>query len=107
MHMQYSLDATSCTYHDPPLPGSSHMLMRRCAVNSASQLHAGKPVFGTLIALLQDGVPILGVIDQPITRERWIGIQGQGTTLNGELVCMLLLCKSCCEGQAWHTHLGM
>ncbi len=31
---------------------------------------AGRPIFGTLIALLQDGWPILGVIDQPIGRER-------------------------------------
>jgi hypothetical protein len=46
-------------------------------------LHAGKPVFGTLIALLQDGVPVLGIIDQPITRERWLGVAGRQTTLNG------------------------
>ena len=45
---------------------------------------AGKPVFGTLIALLRDGVPVLGVIDQPITKERWLGVQGRPTTLNGE-----------------------
>ena len=51
---------------------------------------AGKPVFGTLIALLQDGVPVLGVIDQPITKERWIGVKGQGTTLNGELFTEIL-----------------
>ena len=44
---------------------------------------AGKPVFGTLIALLRDGVPVLGIIDQPITKERWLGIQGRQTTLNG------------------------
>ena len=44
---------------------------------------AGKPVYGTLIALLHEGVPVLGVIDQPITRERWLGITGQPTTLNG------------------------
>ena len=41
-------------------------------------------MFGTLIALLRDGVPVLGVIDQPITKERWLGIQGRPTTLNGE-----------------------
>ena len=45
---------------------------------------AGKPVFGTLIALLRDGVPVLGIIDQPITKERWLGIQGRQTTLNGK-----------------------
>jgi histidinol phosphatase-like enzyme (inositol monophosphatase family) len=39
----------------------------------------GRPVFGTLVALLQDGVPILGIIDQPVTGERWIGVRGQTT----------------------------
>ena len=31
-----------------------------------------------------DGEPVLGVIDQPVLRERWVGIAGQQTTLNGE-----------------------
>lgn len=44
---------------------------------------AGRPIFGTLIALLQDGFPILGVIDQPIAGERWVGAMGQATTFNG------------------------
>jgi myo-inositol-1(or 4)-monophosphatase len=43
----------------------------------------GRPTFGTLIALLEDGLPILGIIDQPISNERWIGIAGQTTTFNG------------------------
>ncbi len=43
----------------------------------------GRPTFGTLIALLEDGRPILGVIDQPISGERWVGIAGEATTLNG------------------------
>ena len=44
---------------------------------------AGRPIFGTLIALLQDGFPVLGVIDQPIAGERWVGAMGQATTFNG------------------------
>ncbi len=44
---------------------------------------AGRPIFGTLIALMQDGWPVLGVIDQPISGERWVGQIGGGTTLNG------------------------
>jgi inositol-phosphate phosphatase/L-galactose 1-phosphate phosphatase/histidinol-phosphatase len=44
----------------------------------------GLPIFGTLIALLHRGVPVLGVIDQPISRERWLGIAGRGSTLNGQ-----------------------
>ena len=43
----------------------------------------GRPIFGTLIALLDDGVPVLGVIDQPITHERWIGVAGQATQFRG------------------------
>jgi histidinol phosphatase-like enzyme (inositol monophosphatase family) len=42
---------------------------------------AGRPIFGTLIALMQDGWPILGVIDQPISGERWIGAMGKPTLL--------------------------
>src|SRR3954451_11725 len=34
---------------------------------------SGRPTFGTLIALLDGATPVVGVIDQPITRERWIG----------------------------------
>lgn len=45
---------------------------------------AGRPIFGTLIALLQDGFPVLGVIDQPILGERWVGASGRPTTFNGK-----------------------
>ena len=44
---------------------------------------AGRPIFGTLIALLVDGVPVLGVIDQCIGGDRWLGAAGRPTTLNG------------------------
>jgi myo-inositol-1(or 4)-monophosphatase len=43
----------------------------------------GRPTFGTLIALFQDDRPVLGVIDQPVTGERWIGVQGRGTVFRG------------------------
>ena len=44
----------------------------------------GRPIFGTLIALVVEGWPVLGVIDQPILGERWLGSVGQPTTLNGQ-----------------------
>jgi histidinol phosphatase-like enzyme (inositol monophosphatase family) len=44
---------------------------------------AGRPTFGTLIALVVDGFPVLGVIDQPVLGERWLGVAGRPTTLNG------------------------
>jgi myo-inositol-1(or 4)-monophosphatase len=43
----------------------------------------GRPTFGTLIALLHDGVPVLGLIDQPVTGERWIGQAGEPTRFRG------------------------
>lgn len=46
---------------------------------------AGRPLFGTLIALLEDGVPVLGAIDQCIARDRWIG-GPDGTMLHGAAV---------------------
>lgn len=46
----------------------------------------GKPLFGTLISLLHNGVPVVGIIDQPILQERWVGIAGQHTTLNGKKI---------------------
>lgn len=44
----------------------------------------GRPMYGTLIALLHRDKPIMGVIDMPILRDRWIGAAGRATTLNGE-----------------------
>jgi histidinol phosphatase-like enzyme (inositol monophosphatase family) len=45
---------------------------------------AGRPTFGTLIAAAYCGVPVVGVIDQPITRDRWTGVRGETTHFNGE-----------------------
>ncbi len=47
---------------------------------------AGKPTFGTLIALLRNGRPVLGLIDHPALGERWIGAAGRPTTHNGKPV---------------------
>ncbi|HET8612401.1 MAG TPA: histidinol-phosphatase [Sphingomonas sp.] len=40
---------------------------------------AGRPIFGTLVALIEGGAPVLGVLDQPILGERWVGAKGQQT----------------------------
>lgn len=42
----------------------------------------GRATFGTLIALAEGETPKLGIIDQPILRERWIGMDGTQTTYN-------------------------
>lgn len=44
---------------------------------------SGYPTFGTLVALLEDGVPIIGIIDASALNDRWVGARGRPTTLNG------------------------
>jgi inositol-phosphate phosphatase/L-galactose 1-phosphate phosphatase/histidinol-phosphatase len=51
-------------------------------IDGTKSFISGVPLFGTLIALTQGGRPVLGIIDQPISRERWIGAEGRPTTLN-------------------------
>jgi myo-inositol-1(or 4)-monophosphatase len=38
---------------------------------------AGQPLWGTLIALEHRGKPVLGILDQPFLRERFVGVGGQ------------------------------
>ena len=57
---------------------------------------AGRPIFGTLIALVIEGWPVLGIIDQPILKERWLGASGQPTLFNGQ-PCRTRACPSLSE----------
>ncbi|MDQ2892508.1 MAG: histidinol phosphate phosphatase [Pseudomonadota bacterium] len=52
-------------------------------IDGTRSFTVGRAIFGTLIALVEDGWPVLGIIDQPIQRERWVGVAGRGTTFNG------------------------
>lgn len=52
-------------------------------IDGTKSFISGHPLFGGLIALLRDGEPCLGQIDIPATAERWCGVEGQPTTLNG------------------------
>lgn len=45
----------------------------------------GRPTFGTLVALLDGDEPLVGIIDQPVTNERWIGAAGRATQFTGPL----------------------
>ncbi len=45
---------------------------------------AGRKEWGTLIALCDAGVPVLGLLNQPASGERWAGVEGEPTLYNGE-----------------------
>ncbi|MCW8914368.1 MAG: histidinol-phosphatase [Magnetovibrio sp.] len=55
-------------------------------IDGTNSFVTGKPLFGTLIALCQNGVPIVGVIDAHAAGERWVGAPGHPTTHNGKPV---------------------
>jgi histidinol phosphatase-like enzyme (inositol monophosphatase family) len=52
-------------------------------IDGTKSFITGRPIFGTLVALLHRGQPVLGIIDQPIIGDRWIGAAGRPTTFNG------------------------
>jgi inositol-phosphate phosphatase/L-galactose 1-phosphate phosphatase/histidinol-phosphatase len=54
-------------------------------IDGTKSFVSGSLAFGTQIALLHRGVPVLGLINQPITGERWLGA-GSAATLNGETI---------------------
>lgn len=43
----------------------------------------GRPTFGTLVALLDGDAPLVGIIDQPVLRERWVGVADRRTRFFG------------------------
>ena len=47
---------------------------------------AGHKDFGTLIALLHKKKPIIGIINCPMHKERWVGVTGRKTTMNNKNV---------------------
>lgn len=60
-------------------------------IDGTKSFISGVPLFGTLIALSHHGRPIVGIIDQPISRERWIGAAGRAATMNGQPI----RCRPC------------
>jgi myo-inositol-1(or 4)-monophosphatase len=54
-------------------------------IDGTNSFTAAVPLFGTLIALLHEGAPVLGCIHQPVLRELLLG-DGTTATLNGRPV---------------------
>ncbi|HSA80283.1 MAG TPA: histidinol-phosphatase [Geminicoccaceae bacterium] len=51
-------------------------------IDGTKSFITGRPQFGTLVGLSRAGRPVLGIIDQCILRERWVGLSGQGSSWN-------------------------
>jgi histidinol phosphatase-like enzyme (inositol monophosphatase family) len=75
------------SFPDHGMVGEEHGTLRAEAeyvwvldpIDGTKRFISGHVQFGTLIALLREGRPILGVIDMPAMGERWIGAAGRPT----------------------------
>jgi inositol-phosphate phosphatase / L-galactose 1-phosphate phosphatase / histidinol-phosphatase len=67
-------------------PGTTGRIWVLDPIDGTTSFIAGRPIFGTLIALMVEGWPVLGIIDQPIAKERWVGVTGKPTLFNGAQV---------------------
>jgi inositol-phosphate phosphatase / L-galactose 1-phosphate phosphatase / histidinol-phosphatase len=57
-------------------------------IDGTSSFVRGLPIFGTLIALVDEyQKPLLGICCQPILNEEFVAVAGHSTTLNGKELC--------------------
>jgi inositol-phosphate phosphatase/L-galactose 1-phosphate phosphatase/histidinol-phosphatase len=71
-------------------------------IDGTSAFASGVAVFGTLIGLAIDGRFVLGLIDQAVTGERWLGAAGYPTTFNGTPV-RVSACTDLAEARLFTT----
>lgn len=64
--------------------GKSGYLWVLDPIDGTKSFATGRPIFATLIGLVYNGQAVLGIIDQPINGERWVGAKGRGTSFNGK-----------------------
>lgn len=53
-------------------------------IDGTKAFATGRATFSTLIALLENGIPVMGLIDQPIVKDRFIATKGLGSWHNGQ-----------------------
>jgi myo-inositol-1(or 4)-monophosphatase len=65
-------------------PGTSGLRWVLDPVDGTRAFITGRHEWGSLIALEQDDVPLLGILDQPVLGERFIGVNGRSVLVEGE-----------------------
>ncbi len=55
-------------------------------IDGTKSFITGSPLWGTLVALLHHGKPVLGLVDMPMLGERWFASSGQSAQCNGQAV---------------------
>jgi myo-inositol-1(or 4)-monophosphatase len=68
----------------PPRTGAGRLQWVLDPIDGTRAFIMGSPLWGTLIGLVEDGVPILGLMDQPFLRERFWGAGGRAHLRDGD-----------------------
>lgn len=71
-------------------------------IDGTKSFITGMPTFGTLIAYLDQGVPVMGIIDIPATDERWLGVAGKTALFNG-FECRTSGCQRLADANLYAT----
>lgn len=71
-------------------------------IDGTKSFITGMPTFGTLIAHLENKIPIIGIIDIPATDERWLGIAGRPALFNN-VECQTSNCKQLADANFYTT----
>lgn len=87
---------------EAPVNLSSRHLWVVDPIDGTKSFVTGHPLFGGLMALLQEGRPCLGQIDMPALNERWQGCVGVASTFNGS-VCETSACTRLSEAFVYTT----
>ena len=79
-------------------------------IDGTKQFVTGNVGYGSLIALARRGKPLLGLIDMPMKRERWIAVEGEGarfTDHRGEHEARVRPCPSLSQAVVTTTSVEM
>lgn len=71
-------------------------------IDGTKSFITGSPLWGTLIALLHRGQPVLGLVDMPVLGERWLAQSGHAATCNG-LPVQVSACRSLASARIYTT----
>ena len=75
-------------------------------IDGTKSFVTGMPTFGSLISFLNDGLPVIGVVEMPALNERWLGVAGQQTLFNDE-ECSTSSCADISTANFYTTSIDM
>ena len=87
-------------------PGTSGRTWVIDPIDGTRAFITGRHTWGTLIALVEDDDPILGIIDQPVLRERYIGFGGKTVLISpsGHEILRTRACAKLADAVVSTTH---